>query len=426
MKGVSLGLDCFTILVSVVLLFALLSESRTKKLETTSFMGVVITNGFCAILDLFVCILRDTYQYTYMARNLYNLSYVIYMVTMLYFCFFQYHMMRKKVYIADGIDLTMIFMCLSPSFIWLIGNAQTRPWFIHIENDGTFVRGDAFWVALLIPSVIMLFNLVFILTCKDKLSGRELFAWISYEIFPAIIYIVFFTTGLFYESILYMAVALSSILIYAEVHLSELREGVEVENQLNKSRMQLMVSQIQPHFLYNALNSIYALIDVDKEQAQEAVSTFADYLRQNINALKTGEPVKFEEELEHTKAYLYLEQIRFGNKLNILYDIKATDFIIPPLTVQPLAENAIKHGISKKSEGGTLKISSSEDENNYYVQIVDDGLGFDAKNFAKDDKHTHVGLNNVNSRIVNMVHGKLSVKSVPDEGTICEITIPKK
>lgn len=426
MKGVSLGLDCFTILVSMVLLFALLSESRTKKLETKSFIGVVITNGLCAIADVLVCLYKDAVGYMYIARHLYNLSYVIYMLSLMYFCFFQYHMMRKKVYIADGLNYVMTFLCLSPSLIWIIGNTQSRPWFTGVDESGILVRGDAFWAALLVPSVIMLFNFVFILTCRDKLQRRELFAWISYEIFPAIIYIVFFTTGLFYESILFMAVTLSSVLVYAEIHLAEIREGVEMENQLNKSRMKLMVSQIQPHFLYNSLNSIYALIDSDKETAQEAVSTFSDYLRQNINALKSDHPVKFEEELEHTKAYLYLEQIRFGDKLNIIYDIRVKDFLVPPLSVQPLVENAIKHGISKKTDGGTLKISSFEDEHYYYVQIVDDGLGFEAENFSDGDKHTHIGLFNVNSRIVNMIHGNLSVKSVPGEGTICKISIPKK
>lgn len=425
MNGVTLGLDGFTILVSVVLLFALLSEKRERQLETSSFMGVVISNGLCAIADMLVCVLNNFTGHWFLAGHIYNISYVIYMFTIMFFCFFQYHMMRKKVFIADGLNYTMAFMCMMPVLIWLIGNGQTPPWFITLNSAGIFVKGNAFWVSLLIPAVIMLFNLVFILSCKNKLSGKELFAWISYEIFPGIIYIIFFITGLFYESVLYMSVALSSILLYAEIHLSDIRESVVLENKLDKSRMQLMVSQIQPHFLYNALNSIYVLIDIDKEKAQEAVSTFSDYLRQNINALKTGEPVTFEEELEHTKAYLYLEQIRFGNKLKIFYDIKATGFLIPPLTVQPLAENAIKHGISKKGDGGTLTISSYEDEKYFYIKIVDDGLGFDSSDFASDDKHTHVGLSNVKSRIENMVNGNLDVSSVPGEGTTCTISIAK-
>ena len=202
MKGVSLGLDCFTVLVSIVLLFALFSENREKKIETKSFIGILVANGLCAALDTEVYVLNNAKGYEYIARHAYNASYVLYMITLMYFCFFQYHMMRKKVYIADGINYTVAFVCLAPTLIWIIGNAQNPSWFTRVEASGALTRGNVFWVALLIPSVIMLFNLVFMLTCKDKLSGKELFAWISYEIFPAIIYIIFFTTGIFYESIL--------------------------------------------------------------------------------------------------------------------------------------------------------------------------------------------------------------------------------
>ena len=111
-----------------------------------------------------------------------------------------------------------------------------------------------------------------------------------------------------------------------------------------------MVSQIRPHFMYNALSSIAALCKLDPDTAYDATITFSDYLRGNMDSLKQTAPIPFEKELEHLKKYLHIEKMRFGNKLNIVYDICATDFEIPQLTVQPLAENAVKHGISKKKK----------------------------------------------------------------------------
>ena len=132
----------------------------------------------------------------------------------------------------------------------------------------------------------------------------------------------------------------------------------QMQRELTESRVAIMVSQIQPHFLYNSLSSIAMMCTIDPETAQEATVTFADYLRGNMDSLKQKTPVPFSKELEHLKKYLYIEKLRFGKKLNIVYDIRTEDFVLPQLSIQPLAENAVKHGISKKRGGGTLTIST--------------------------------------------------------------------
>jgi len=426
MNGVSIGIDAFTVAVSVILSYAIISEAMTRHKISQYYLGIIIANTISALADGAIRFINCQGIITPFTARLYDLSYIGFMMALMFFSFFQYSVMKKRVHVADGIHVASAIACIIPIAVWLVGSIKRFSWFYTIGSDGYVVYKEYFWVTIVMPILVLFFNFVFILSCKKELTTPELFAWISYEIFPLAVYVVYVVTWEFYESTIFASFGIALIFLYIQVHLHEIKENIETENELRKSQMKLMVSQIQPHFMYNALNSIYVLIDQDAEIAKEAVSTFSDYLRQNINSLKSDQPVEFDEELEHTKAYLYLEQIRFGDKLKILYDIKASNFRIPPLSVQPLVENAVKHGISKKAKGGTLKISSKEDGSNFVISIIDDGLGFDAGSFSSDDKHTHIGLFNVNSRLVSMVHGKLNVQSIPDTGTICTITIPKE
>ncbi|MEG1570121.1 MAG: histidine kinase, partial [Clostridia bacterium] len=119
----------------------------------------------------------------------------------------------------------------------------------------------------------------------------------------------------------------------------------DMEIELVKSQTTIMLSQIQPHFLYNALSAIAQMCETKPASAKKATIAFSEYLRNNMQSLKTNRLVPFEEELRHLANYLMLEQMRFGEELQIVYHIEATDFRLPPLTVQPLVENAVKYGV---------------------------------------------------------------------------------
>ena len=199
----------------------------------------------------------------------------------------------------------------------------------------------------------------------------------------------------------------------------------QIQRELYESRVAIMVSQIQPHFLYNSLTSIAMMCTIDPETAQEATVTFADYLRGNMDSLKQKTPVPFSKELEHLKKYLYIEKLRFGKKLNIVYDIQTENFVLPQLSIQPLAENAVKHGISKKRGGGTLTIATRETENSFEVIVSDDGKGFDV-NEIKNDGRSHIGMDNVRRRLREMCGGEVKIESKIGEGTVATVILPKE
>ena len=199
----------------------------------------------------------------------------------------------------------------------------------------------------------------------------------------------------------------------------------QMQKELYEAKVSLMVSQIQPHFLYNSLTSIAMMCTKDPKKARNATVNFADYLRGNMNSLKQKTPVPFTQELEHLKKYLMLEEMRFGDMLNIEYDITTTDFVIPQLSVQPLVENAVKHGVGMKEDGGTVTIATREEDDCYKVIITDDGVGFDTTKPVRDDGRSHVGMENVRQRLKELCDAQVIIESEIGKGTVATIRIPK-
>ena len=210
----------------------------------------------------------------------------------------------------------------------------------------------------------------------------------------------------------------------AMVMYTNARQAKELERELEKANMAVMISQIQPHFLYNALNTIKSLIRRDPKTAEKAVIDFSYYLRGNMDSLTHSEPIPFRTELQHIQYYCNIELLRFADKLHIEYDIEEDNFTVPTLSIQPLIENAIKHGVTKRPEGGTVKLSTRKDAENYIVQVSDDGVGFDPSAALAEDGRSHVGLSNIRYRFASLMHAEVTVDSTPSVGTTVTVYIP--
>lgn len=231
----------------------------------------------------------------------------------------------------------------------------------------------------------------------------------------------FFCKGVF---VLLFAAALFLVLRVTPVNLHAARRKKKLEAELQESRVAIMRSQIQPHFLYNALDSIYHLCGKDPQRAQQALGEFSDYLRMNLASLDRKTPVSFEAELRHIQTYLMLEKMSSDDELECVYDIQTVAFALPALSVQPLVENAVKHGIGKKAGGGTVTLCTREYDDRFEVTVCDDGVGFDPEEVPKDGK-LHIGIENIRQRLSVMCGGTLQIRSRIGEGTTAVVTIPK-
>ncbi len=217
-------------------------------------------------------------------------------------------------------------------------------------------------------------------------------------------------------ALLVLALALLGVVLYREYRLKE------KDRVLAEKKIALLLSQIQPHFLYNILGSIEWLCETDPKKAQEATEQLSRFLRGNMDSLQSVTTIPAARELEHIRCYLSLEGIRFGEKLHTVYDIETEDFFVPALGLQPLVENAVRHGVTKREEGGTVSIRTRQTQWAYLVVIEDDGVGFDP---AAPQEGSHLGIENVRSRLEAQCGGSLTVDSQPGVGTRVEVCIPK-
>ena len=228
------------------------------------------------------------------------------------------------------------------------------------------------------------------------------------------------------------AITVSLLVIFINIQLQRELLMEHQETELAKMRINIMLSQIQPHFLYNTLTTIRQLCDLDPMQAKQAIRDFAWFLRSNMDSLTNKERIPFEQELQHTKSYVNLELQRFRERLKVNYDIQSSDFTIPPLTLQPIVENAIRHGVMKREEGGTITIRTEEDEIEYRIFVYDDGIGFQVKESGegiktdRPEEKCHIGTENVRKRLQAMCNGTLDIYSRPGEGTTALIRIPRR
>ena len=200
-------------------------------------------------------------------------------------------------------------------------------------------------------------------------------------------------------------------------------EKIVLNAQLTESRISTMMSQIRPHFIYNTLGSIEQLCNIDPPKAGELVHNFAKYLRGNFGELDNPKPILMSQEMEHVRHYISIENVRFPD-MTFSFEMKSEDFHIPALTVQPIVENAIKHGLMKLQKGGTIHVVSYETDSHYCVRVEDDGVGFDTNVLL--DERKHVGIRNIRERLKAMVNGTLEIESTEGVGTKVLIMIPKE
>ena len=218
------------------------------------------------------------------------------------------------------------------------------------------------------------------------------------------------------------------MVIYAKTIIFVLRKAESsrvYKARFKETQNYLMQSQMKPHFIFNTLGAIRTLIMSNPKVAYEMTTNFSKYLRANISTIEPGEKIPFSQELDHIKAYVAIERERFKNRIMVIYEIECDHFYLPPLSVEPLVENAIKHGICKKVSGGTVKISSKEYDDRFEVIVEDDGVGFDTSVLNSNDNTKSIGLKYIILRLKQVSNADFEITSEVGKGTKAIITLKK-
>lgn len=308
---------------------------------------------------------------------------------------------------------------------------------LPIITDVLFYDTWLYWsAAQTLSNIILLGCLIKEFAIK---KGSERWIYIGF-ILPLISYVVdvfmidlgAFENGIVstYIFIIFFVAAMIAVLKIIPQSINTLAKAKELETekivlnaQLTESRVSTMMSQIRPHFIYNTLGSIEQLCNIDPSKAGELVHNFAKYLRGNFGELDNPKPILMSQEMEHVHHYISIENVRFPD-MTFSFEMNSDDFHIPALTIQPIVENAIKHGLMKLEKGGTIRVVSYETDTKYCVLVEDNGVGFDTSVLL--DERKHVGIRNIRGRLKAMVNGTLTIESKQGVGTKVLIEIPKE
>ena len=289
------------------------------------------------------------------------------------------------------------------------------------ERDFFSLRGPLGFACFLISGVLL-----FVLLLQTILRYRETRR--TEQMIPVSVALIIAASVVLDVSIkteqpvafLTIAIIVGSVFYYIWLHFQFVREH---EKDLQAAqRIQIMMSQIQPHFLFNAFNTIRALYAKDPPLADRTLEDFSAYLRQNLESFTSDELVPITKELEHTRLYAEIEALRFPN-VRVEYRIEDSAVLIPALTIQPLVENAIRHGV-RSCRDGLVIISSARESGVHRITVQDNGVGFDVKK-QEDGDGSHIGLRNVKERVEQMCGGTLLLQSEPGKGTCVTLLIPQ-
>jgi sensor histidine kinase YesM len=272
---------------------------------------------------------------------------------------------------------------------------------------------------LLIPPVLtMLTNVVAIFVHRKDLTVKQFISFLIYILLPMICMLLQMRIYGYY---LIMIGSTFSALVMFIIIQTEQADKYRLSLEENaRAQSRILVLQMRPHFIYNTMTSIYYLCQENPEKAQQVILDFTTYLRKNFTALEKEGTIMFSDELEHTRAYLAVESVRFENQISFEFDTPETNFRLPPLTLQPLVENAVKYGLDAEDEPLKIKISTRKTDAFYEVLVEDNGPGFT----ETESDNPGVALNNIKKRLAMTCRGRLNIESSNQSGTRVKILIP--
>ena len=420
LMATNIPLESFSIVISILLIICIIASKEHTKLNRL-FLWMLAINAFILGCDIFIWIDGGHPQLVgaMKAANffVFNLGYLL---VALFTAYMVTYIRGKGSAVSDKIVPVITAFCAVAVLLVIISMFNNM--FFYFSEKGYFMRSPLHWISQAYPIIIILLDMGIILKHSGKLGVKDTFALLSYGILPAgAMAVQIFINGL---ALVYPAATVSLLIIYVNIQVEQSKRLREKELELTQNRIAMMLSQIQPHFLYNSLTAIAQMCKKSPDKAGEATIAFANYLRGNLDSLTQKGMVHFDRELRHIKTYLSLEKMRFEENIQIIYSIGATDFMLPSLTIQPIIENAVKHGICKKEGGGTICLETMETAENYIIRVSDDGMGFDTAAFFPDERQ-HVGIENVRFRLAAQCAGTLKIESHPGGGTKAVVTIPK-
>lgn len=305
-----------------------------------------------------------------------------------------------------------------PNLLFLLITPSTGIlYFIDEHNNYNRSWGFYVWQGITIITFVFIGAILLLYRKKTDLFIKQIIT-VAFVLPMAGFLMSFFYDSFNFNNIMVSVSDLLMFILYeknkTEVTIQNAHELEKSKQELEQSKVRLLVAQIQPHFIYNSLMALQAK-SIDNPVVYEGIKNFGNYLRSNFTAMADNELISFEDELKCIRAYLRLEELNFGDKMKVKYDLELNRFMLPALCIEPLVENAVRYGIGTYSKGGTVQIIVRDEEDYIEIEVKDDGSGGNKLTDAQKNRKS-IGLENVRLRLKASGMGELML-SQDETGT---------
>lgn len=435
---IHVSIEIWGIIFCVIAILCVLSGVKEEPRSSWIMIELLACNVMILLGDSLAWIFRGdpTMLGWYMVR-ISNFS-VFFMSYMLMWTMIRY--LETK--IEDAGEEVEYWLGILSRLICLIGClsiivSQFNNMFYEFDAQNFYHRNAWYPVIQILAIINMLVLAVEVLRHRKCFSKLESLSLLAYFILPitAMVLLIF----IYGISFLNLAISVCALMMFM-VHMVERSRRLakqtidlaRVNEELAKKALEamqnktgLLLGQIRPHFVYNCLGIIRGLCVEDTQKAVDMIDHFSGYLRSSLSFMDREQCISFRQEMDLVENYLFMEQQRFPDSIQVEQDIEEEQFEVPPLSIQPIVENAVRHGIRARRGKGTITIATKSTEREYRIVISDDGAGFDLAAKRQDGK-SHVGMENVARRLEYMVQGHMEVESRIGRGTTVTLVIPKK
>ena len=325
---------------------------------------------------------------------------------------------RSSKLLRTVLGLWVIYCLVLVSAVFING-------FVYITPENQYYHGPLYPLIPIPIIAVLLLNFTGTMRRRTRLSRKTFLSLVIAQMPMAFTLIL----NLFVDAVLLFGISyvLSALVMYSLVLSDQIEQTIqyqqkiaEQQGEIARQRTKVMVLQMRPHFIYNTLVSIHSLCGINPQKAQQITMDFTNYLRRNFNAVASDSTIPFSMELEHTRAYLAVEQAQHEDMLSVDYDTPYTHFRLPPLTLQPIVENAVKHGRDPGAGPLHISIRTRITASGSEITVSDNGRGY----VPADDGEPHIALKNIRQRLAIMCGGSLTITPGDGGGTVVTVTIP--
>ena len=316
------------------------------------------------------------------------------------------------------------------SFLWIIYViilviTQFTTFIYYITPDNIYRRGPLYPVLLVPPVLLMIVNMAGLYRRRALLSAKVRKSFIAYLCIPAVSMLIQMTTyGILF---IVLGTSVGALVMFIYILSDQTDRSIAQAREIREQQLKILTLQMRPHFIYNTLSNIYYLCESDPEKAQKIIGDFIKYLRNNFSSVVKQGLIPFEDELEHTEAFLAVVKIRYEDQLHVEYNISHTFFRIPPLTLEPVVENAVKHGLDQDSDPLHIVIRTDYTDEGSVIIVENDGIDYaldETEDILIGNDEPHIGINNVRDRLKTLCNGIIDISRRKGGGTVVTITIP--